>query len=76
MPAQRAYDVDTTVTFLISINDSWGNCLATVKTLPINSNTPLNKSDRIQVGNCDSGPLVFQVTQDNSMCALVYVGGE
>ena len=37
-----------------------------MKTLSINSDTPLNKSDRIQVGNCDSGPLVFQVTKDSS----------
>ena len=61
-----ASSIETSLTFLVSVNDSWGDCLATVKTLLINSDTPLNKSDRIQVGNCDSGPLVFHVTQDNS----------
>ncbi len=62
----RLGKVNATLSFLVSVNNTWGDCIATVKTLPINSDTPLNKSERIQVGNCDSGPLVFQVTKDSS----------
>ncbi len=59
-------EINASLTFLISVNDSWGDCIATVKTYPIRSNTPLNKSQNIQVGNCDNGPLEFRVTQDGS----------
>jgi secretion-regulating guanine nucleotide exchange factor len=51
------------LTFLICVNDTWGDCMTTVKTLPISPDTPYNKSDRIQVGDCDSGPLTFTTSK-------------
>ena len=63
-PARGASFVETTLTFLVSVNATYDDCIATVKTPPIHSNTPYNKSANIMVGDCDHGPLIFQVTQD------------
>lgn len=52
------------MTFLICVNDTWGNCIATVKTPDIKPNTPWNKSENILVGNCDHGPLIYNVQQE------------
>ena len=52
------------MTFLICVNDTWGDCIATVKTPEIKPNTPWNKSDNILVGNCDHGPLIYKVQRE------------
>ena len=52
------------LTFLVCVNDTWGNCITTVKTPPIKPNTPWNKSENIMVGDCDHGPLLYTVQQN------------
>ena len=51
------------VVFLITVNDTWQDCMATVKTPNMAPNVPRNETTNILVGDCDSGPLVYQVTQ-------------
>ena len=51
------------LTFLVCVNDTWGNCITTVRTPPIKPNTPWNKSENIVVGDCDNGPLLYTVQQ-------------
>ena len=49
------------------MNDTWkwdppisnDTCMVTIKTNPLYPDTPLNKSEKIRVGDCDSGPLVY-----------------
>ncbi len=38
--------------------------MATVKTSFIAPDTPRNKSENIQVGNCDNGPLIYSVNEE------------
>lgn len=57
------------VSFLIAVNDSWkydpplynDTCMVTVKTGPLYPDVPLNKSESIQIGDCDGGPLVYTI---------------
>lgn len=55
----KEYD---SVVFLITVNDTWQDCMATVKTLDIAPNTPRNETSNIVIGDCDSGPLVYNIT--------------
>lgn len=49
--------------FLVCVNDTWGNCMTTVKTPAIKPDTPWNKSENILVGDCDHGPLLFTASK-------------
>ena len=57
------------VSFLITVNDTWkydppisnDTCLVTIKTYPISPDMPRKKSENIQIGDCDNGPLVYNV---------------
>ena len=51
------------VVFLITVNNTWRDCMATVKTPNMAPDVPRNETSNILVGDCDSGPLVFTVTQ-------------
>ncbi|XP_019864463.1 PREDICTED: uncharacterized protein LOC109593807 [Amphimedon queenslandica] len=59
------------LTFLVCVNDTWGNCITTVKTPPIKPNTPWNKSENIMVGDCDHGPLLYTVQQNKGGADVV-----
>ena len=55
------------VTFLVTVNDTWypeeynTTCLQTVKTPPLRPDVSINETQSIQVGNCDHGPLTYTV---------------
>lgn len=69
------------ITFLVTVNDTWkwnppidnDTCMVTVKTNALYPDTPLNKTENIVVGDCDSGPLVFTVNSDGKDKASVYL---
>ena len=60
------------VTFLLTVNDTWYPdedpnhklCILTVKTPPLKPDQKWNESEKIQVGECDSGPLTYTVTDE------------
>merc|ERR1712179_343456 len=59
------------VRFLVSVNatdpeDFQNGCIATVVTPRMTPGLALNKSQVIQVGNCDHGPLQFNITSPGS----------
>jgi len=58
------------VTFLVTVNDTWypeenngKKCLHTVKTPPLKPNGTWNNSTKIQVGECDHGPLTYTISK-------------
>lgn len=65
----------TSVTFLIDVNNTYKHippfdnssytCVTTIKTDPLYPNTPLNKSEKIMMGNCDNGSLLFTIHTDD-----------
>ncbi|XP_065909146.1 uncharacterized protein [Dysidea avara] len=59
------------VTFLLTVNDTWypgenngKKCLHTVKTPPLKPNTSWTDSIKIQVGECDHGPLTYTISKE------------
>ena len=71
------------VTFLLTVNDTWypddyphKKCILTVKTPPLKPDQKWNESERIHVGECDQGPLIYSVTDEGRstqmyiICAL------
>ena len=58
------------VTFLVTVNDRWypqeynTTCLQTVKTTPLRPDVSINKTQSIQVGNCDRGPLTYTIDNE------------
>ncbi|XP_078599266.1 uncharacterized protein LOC144874681 [Branchiostoma floridae x Branchiostoma japonicum] len=52
------------IRFLVTVNDTWNpdGCIATVATDPLVPNKKYNQSEKIMVGSCDQGPLVYTVT--------------
>lgn len=81
MSFEGAVDGVTSITFLVTVNDTWkwdppisnDTCMVTIKTNPLYPNTPLNKSQNIMVGNCDHGPLVFSVNSDGKGKSSVFL---
>ena len=76
---------DTSVTFLVNVNNTYKHvppfdntsytCATTVKTDPLSPDTPLNKSEKIMMGNCDNGSLIFTIHSDekgNTSVAVSY----
>ena len=76
---------DTSVTFLVNVNNTYKHvppfdnssytCATTVKTDPLSPETPLNKSEKIMIGNCDNGSLIFTIHSDekgNTSVAVSY----
>ena len=65
---------ELTMTFLITVNDSWKwvppidngtyECTATIKTSSLFPNTPPNEAEKFTLGNCDNGSLVFTMKTD------------
>ncbi|XP_069136863.1 uncharacterized protein [Argopecten irradians] len=66
-----------TVTFLVTVNDTWdpSGCISTVKTPPLKPNVRYNHSQQIQVGSCDHGPIDFRVSalNDSINAATIHV---
>ncbi|XP_071166074.1 uncharacterized protein [Mytilus edulis] len=56
--AEKLIQKVNSVTFLLTVNDTWGDCIHTVKTPAV---VPGKKSQSIPVGKCDHGPLEFSV---------------
>jgi len=58
------------VTFLVTVNDTWypqeynTTCLQTVKSPPIRPDVSINETQSIQVGNCDRGPLTYTIDNE------------
>ena len=58
------------VTFLVTVNDTWypqeynTTCLQTVKTPPLWPDVSINETQSIQVGNCDRGPLTYTIDNE------------
>ncbi len=72
VPAEsRGLPAVTSVTFLLTVNDTWypdeyhKNCLQTVKTPPLRPNQQRNKTQSIDVGVCDQGPLIYTATDES-----------
>lgn len=71
----------SSITFLVTVNDTWkwnppienDTCMVTVKTNPLYPNTPLNKTENVIVGDCDSGPLVYAVNSVDKDKASVFL---
>ena len=53
----------TSVSFLVSVNLTWGNCIQTVRTPPLKPNQKWNETTPITVGSCDHGPLTYTINQ-------------
>lgn len=73
----RINNVDV-MSFLITVNDTWmadddpqpqPPCIFTARTGDI---VRAQKSDEIQVGACDSGPLIWNITADNKVEVTFY----
>jgi len=67
------------ITFLLTVNDTWypdehpgKTCLHTVKTPPIKPDVPWNESVNIAVGECDHGPLTYTISKQLKGQAEVY----
>ena len=68
------------VTFLITVNDSWkydppisnDTCMTTVKTFAMAPDTPKNKSKNIEVGDCDNGPLIYHVNEEEDTKSSIF----
>ena len=62
------------VTFLLTVNDTWypgeyhKKCIQTVKTPPLKPNQKWNESVNILVGECDHGPLTYMVSDEGTRC--------
>jgi len=56
----------TSVSFLVSVNLTWGNCIKTVRTPPLKPNQQWNKTTPITVGNCDHGPLTYTINESTT----------
>ncbi|XP_019615454.1 PREDICTED: uncharacterized protein LOC109463181 isoform X1 [Branchiostoma belcheri] len=52
------------IRFLVTVNDTWDpdGCIATVATDQLLPNKKYNQSEKIMVGSCDHGPLVYTVS--------------
>ena len=65
----------------MTVNDSWkydppisnDTCMATIKTFPIAPDTPKNKSQIIQVGDCDHGPLTYSVNENGDTQSSIFL---
>ncbi len=62
------------VTFLLTVNDTWypedypnQTCLRTVKTPPLKPDQRWNESQSIAVGKCDHGPLIYTLTDEGTL---------
>ena len=51
------------MTFLICVNATDDDCIATATTPSIKPNVSLNKSEKVIIGDCDHGPLTYKVVQ-------------
>lgn len=60
------------VTFLLSINNTEQGCIYTTKSPPISPKRPYNKSQPFSVGNCDRGPLIYDVTTEKCTASLMH----
>ena len=66
------------VTFLITVNDTWypesfgRKCIATVKTPPQKPGQPRNDTNTIQIGECDHGPMTYQVDKSGMISLTFY----
>ena len=67
---------DTSVTFLVNEQTPFDNSSYTCATTdPLSPETPLNKSEKIMMGNCDNGSLIFTIHSDekgNTSVAVSY----
>ena len=67
-----AFKVDS-VTFLVTVNDTWypdefnKTCMATVKTPALQPGVKYNDTMQIHVGDCDHGPLMFTLSDDGTL---------
>ncbi len=70
LPPAESPSAVTSVTFLLTVNDTWypdeyhKKCLQTVKTPPLQPNQQWNKTQSIAVGVCDHGPLLYTITDE------------
>ncbi len=70
LPPAESPSAVTSVTFLLTVNDTWypdeyhKKCLQTVKTPPLQPDQQWNKTKSIAVGVCDHGPLLYTVTDE------------
>ncbi|KAJ8304678.1 hypothetical protein KUTeg_018261 [Tegillarca granosa] len=51
----------SSIRFLVSVNDTWGSCLATVATPPLKPGVKHNYTNAIHVAKCDHGPLDYNI---------------
>jgi len=65
----------------VCVNDTWkynppisnDTCMATVKTPPLAPDKLKNKSENVQVGDCDHGPLVYHVNENGDSQSSIYL---
>lgn len=66
VPPEASHPETTNVSFLVSVNLTWGNCIKTVRTPPLKPNQQWNKTTPITVGNCDHGPLTYTINESTT----------
>ena len=62
-PSQSRPAAVVSVTFLVAVNRTEDKCIFTSMTPALKPGKPLNQSKDIHVGDCDHGPLLFNITQ-------------
>lgn len=62
-PSQTRPSAVVSVTFLVAVNRTEDKCIFTSMTPALKPGESFNQSKDIHVGNCDHGPLLFNITQ-------------
>ena len=52
------------MSFLVSVNLTWGECIATAKTPALKPNQSWNETEMIAVGHCDKGRLTYKISEE------------
>ena len=54
----------SSMSFLVSVNLTWTECIATAKTPLLPPDQTWNSTQPIAVGHCDKGPLTYTISTD------------
>lgn len=55
------------MTFLVSVNLTWGDCIATAKTPALKPNQSWNETETVTVGHCDKGRLTYKISEESEV---------